>query len=150
MYTRCPHCTTTFRLNAAQLKAHAGQVRCGRCQQVFQADQQLVEKPARKPATARKKSARKPRAREAPPAAAGPAESTALETGAESAGEPIRPEDIPPPPPLMRAPRVRTSVLAWTAGSALLGVGLVVQGLVFYGADLVRWEPALSSTVSTL
>ena len=153
MYTRCPHCATTFRLTAAQLKAHGGQVRCGRCTQVFQADQYLVEKPARKPAaTARKRAPRKPRPREATP----PVPETvvpAARPAVESAGEPIHPDDIPPPPkslPLVRPPRVRTGLLAWSVGCALLVLGLLAQALVFYGADLVRWQPALSSTVSTL
>lgn len=150
MYTRCPHCTTTFRLTAAQLKAHGGQVRCGRCEQVFQADQHLVEKPARKPAAAtRKRAPRKSRARDTH-ANTELTGSTTRETPTESAGEPIRPEDIPPPPPLIRAPRARTGLLAWSAGCLLLILALLAQALVFYGADLVRWEPSLSSTVQAL
>jgi predicted Zn finger-like uncharacterized protein len=157
VYTRCPHCETTFRLTAAQLKAHGGQVRCGKCEQVFQADQYLVEKPARKAAATKgKRAPRKPPMLEtavAPPDQFSLTAPPAPEPVTESAGEPIRPEDIPPPPeplPLTRAPRVRTSALAWGAGSFLLVLALLAQTLVFYGADLVRWEPALSSTVSTL
>jgi predicted Zn finger-like uncharacterized protein len=37
MYTRCPHCDTVFRVTPQQLQAFSGQVRCGRCQQVFDA-----------------------------------------------------------------------------------------------------------------
>ncbi|MDD4929053.1 MAG: DUF3426 domain-containing protein [Gallionella sp.] len=35
--TRCPHCKTRFRVTEAQLMTHAGMVRCGRCQQPFDA-----------------------------------------------------------------------------------------------------------------
>lgn len=35
LITRCAHCHTVFRISAEQLQAHGGQVRCGRCMQVF-------------------------------------------------------------------------------------------------------------------
>jgi predicted Zn finger-like uncharacterized protein len=35
--TRCVHCHTVFRVTAAQLQIHGGQVRCGRCMQTFNA-----------------------------------------------------------------------------------------------------------------
>ena len=35
LVTLCPGCATTFRVNAAQLQAHGGDVRCGHCQRVF-------------------------------------------------------------------------------------------------------------------
>lgn len=37
MLTVCPHCRTRFRISAAQLKAAEGQVRCGKCEEVFDA-----------------------------------------------------------------------------------------------------------------
>jgi predicted Zn finger-like uncharacterized protein len=37
LITRCAHCHTVFRVTAEQLRACAGQVRCGRCLQVFDA-----------------------------------------------------------------------------------------------------------------
>lgn len=40
--TRCTHCQTVFRVTPEQLQAHGGQVRCGRCQQVFNARDALV------------------------------------------------------------------------------------------------------------
>lgn len=43
MLTRCPHCETTFRVTAEQLKARRGQVRCGACRGVFDALGSLVE-----------------------------------------------------------------------------------------------------------
>ena len=35
LLTRCTHCHTVFRITVEQLQAHGGQVRCGRCMQVF-------------------------------------------------------------------------------------------------------------------
>ncbi|AOJ00890.1 thioredoxin [Burkholderia mayonis] len=40
--TRCPHCETVFRLQQEQLALHDGLVRCGHCQQVFDAAHALV------------------------------------------------------------------------------------------------------------
>lgn len=37
MYTRCPQCQTVFRVTSQQLQMSSGQVRCGQCQQVFDA-----------------------------------------------------------------------------------------------------------------
>lgn len=54
MLTRCPACTTTFRVTPEQVKARHGQVRCGRCQHVFDAIEFLVESapPAKATSTA--------------------------------------------------------------------------------------------------
>lgn len=41
MLTRCPHCQTQFRVTAEQLKIRQGKVRCGVCQQVFDALESL-------------------------------------------------------------------------------------------------------------
>ncbi len=40
--TTCPACGTTFRITAGQLLAHSGDVRCGRCAQVFNAHATLT------------------------------------------------------------------------------------------------------------
>ena len=45
MLTRCPTCETHFRVTAEQLKARSGRVRCGECQQVFNALDTLIEEP---------------------------------------------------------------------------------------------------------
>src|SRR6185295_11883449 len=53
MYTRCPHCGTYFRVLREQLQASSGQVRCGRCQRVFDAFATLTSQlPAAPPETA--------------------------------------------------------------------------------------------------
>ena len=35
--TRCPHCETVFRLDPHLLAPHDGRVRCGHCQEIFDA-----------------------------------------------------------------------------------------------------------------
>lgn len=42
--TTCPSCATTFRVTPKQLAARAGKVRCGKCQGVFNAIDQLLDK----------------------------------------------------------------------------------------------------------
>ncbi len=46
MVTRCPKCSTAFRITAAQLESAKGVVRCGSCLHVFKAQSHLVGKPA--------------------------------------------------------------------------------------------------------
>ena len=43
MLPRCPSCQTTFRVTTEQLKVRLGKVRCGSCQQVFNALEALVD-----------------------------------------------------------------------------------------------------------
>ena len=43
LITTCPACATTFRVTPEQLSAHRGDVRCGQCQHIFNALQQLEE-----------------------------------------------------------------------------------------------------------
>jgi predicted Zn finger-like uncharacterized protein len=43
LYTQCPKCETVFRLSAEVLRAAGGQVRCGRCGEVFNALASLAE-----------------------------------------------------------------------------------------------------------
>jgi predicted Zn finger-like uncharacterized protein len=43
MRTRCPACGTVFRVTSDQLRAKAGKVRCGYCQAVFNAFDELID-----------------------------------------------------------------------------------------------------------
>lgn len=43
LLTRCPHCRTAFRVQADELEIAGGQVRCGRCAQVFDAYSDLQQ-----------------------------------------------------------------------------------------------------------
>lgn len=42
LVTLCPECGTAYRVNAAQLQAHNGDVRCGQCQQIFNGFSTLI------------------------------------------------------------------------------------------------------------
>ena len=42
VFTRCPGCATVFRVSPAQLALREGQVRCGHCRAVFDANEQRV------------------------------------------------------------------------------------------------------------
>ena len=79
MLTRCPHCRTIYRITAAQLEAANGQVRCGRCDTLFDAHWSLL------PDIAVERESRP-----TPGAAAGPEALDDRETAAERAGETIR------------------------------------------------------------
>ncbi|MBI3731326.1 MAG: zinc-ribbon domain-containing protein [Burkholderiales bacterium] len=50
--TRCPHCQTAFKVANDQLKLHAGLVRCGSCQQTFNAVENLLPGDGQKPVSA--------------------------------------------------------------------------------------------------
>lgn len=43
LFTRCPHCHTTFRITTEALEKASGQVRCGRCAGIFDARESLHE-----------------------------------------------------------------------------------------------------------
>jgi predicted Zn finger-like uncharacterized protein len=43
LFTRCPHCRTTFRITTEALEKAGGRVRCGRCAGIFDARQALHE-----------------------------------------------------------------------------------------------------------
>jgi len=138
VYTRCPQCETTFRLTAAQLKARHGQVRCGRCQSIFQADQHLVERPPKAAKnTARKRASRKPPGREhAIPVAV---TSTAAPERATAAAE-----NTPAP---ARIPKLTPF---WLAGSLVLMLVLLAQGVVFYGQPLGRQIPLIQPLIEAV
>jgi predicted Zn finger-like uncharacterized protein len=50
LYTQCAKCETVFRVSAQVLRAAGGQVRCGRCGEVFNALARLAEDPGAFPA----------------------------------------------------------------------------------------------------
>ncbi len=57
MLTRCPVCATIFRVTAEQLKVRHGDVRCGRCQHVFNALDTLLEELPSEPGSAQSEPA---------------------------------------------------------------------------------------------
>lgn len=70
--TRCPKCSTSFRITQAQLDRAKGAVRCGSCLQIFRANDHIVKQGATKPTpqVAAKPASAKPTAAAQPAAAA--------------------------------------------------------------------------------
>lgn len=95
--TRCRHCQTVFRVTPEQVRAHGGQVRCGRCMQIFNALATLMPDPVPDPAAAGPTAAAAPE-RPVPAEAATPAAVPAIEPAPEPAPEPT-PEPTPEPAP---------------------------------------------------
>src|SRR5271169_1072025 len=46
LFTQCSKCETVFKLSAEVLRAAGGQVRCGKCSEVFNALARLAEDPS--------------------------------------------------------------------------------------------------------
>lgn len=112
MRTRCPACSTAFRVTSEQLRLKAGKVRCGHCQGVFNAFDSLISdipaeptppaKPPPAPAVAKAHAAPsgsipQPASSQAAPVRREPvAPGTANEPPPAPHAEPLR--DTPPPP----------------------------------------------------
>ncbi|NML61029.1 DUF3426 domain-containing protein [Massilia sp. RP-1-19] len=95
--TRCPHCHTTFRVAADQLKLRGGIVRCGACKEVFDGNAMLVnlDAPAPEPAPAAVEPPLPPPV-EVPVEAEAEAEAEAPpEADIPAAEEPSAPEPVP-------------------------------------------------------
>lgn len=111
LMTRCPHCSTVFRIAPEQLQTHGGQVRCGRCMQVFDGLAAVVADAA--PGTATVPAP-------AESAAASPTVADTAPAAVEPASAPPAP-DTPPsmPEPLAAAPETVTAEPDVAAPSAV-------------------------------
>ncbi|MDP2795163.1 MAG: DUF3426 domain-containing protein [Sulfurisoma sp.] len=98
MLTRCPSCATTFRITPEQLKARQGRVRCGQCQDVFNALETLIEEAAQAAAVvAAEASATEP-----------PAIAPDITSAPEPA--PLAPVAVPPGPTFSAGPDTAASI----------------------------------------
>jgi predicted Zn finger-like uncharacterized protein len=97
LLTRCAHCHTVFRITPEQLQTHGGQVRCGRCMQVFNGLAALVPDMPAAPAMA------EPVAASGSPAAVPPSAPTAAESQVEAAVAVAEPAVAAPPPAIAEA-----------------------------------------------
>ena len=120
LVTRCPACGTAFRVQAAQLAAQAGTVRCGKCGDLFNGVAALVEPSA---------------------------EELALEPSPQlwlfdpsRRPEPSASGDDAPPP-FMAEPARRRS-LVWTSAALLAFVVLGGQIVLRYRAEVAAMIPA--------
>ena len=172
MVTRCPECSTAFKVTTEQLQARDGAVRCGRCQRVFNAFDALTTWPdsALAPATELGEARSAAAAGETPAAEGADVSAPVAEAKdaaeAVSAAEPLaiapaQPELIAHPaqggaedgasragePPELEweiedAPRSRRARLGWAAAVALAAVALAGQAVYFYRTELATLLPA--------
>jgi predicted Zn finger-like uncharacterized protein len=153
LYTRCSHCETTFRVTTQQLQASSGQVRCGFCNQVFDAFATLT---ARDPAAPAAESVPAPdlapaaaEAVAAPPAAE---KSTVQRKGALSARGPDKPVVLVRPDPAaslyeweFRMPEVPRRTGLWVVLSLLLLIGLAAQAAYAFRTEITVMLPQTRS-----
>jgi len=138
MITRCPSCSTLFRVTPEQLQAHQGKVRCGRCMAVFDGLKALVASPE-------------------------PAQETAAGRAGEAAGfrlEPVEPapaasetehmdKDYGPAPEQLSldaqlySTESRRGARGWAAGVVLLVFALAGQAAYLYRSELAAQYPGL-------
>lgn len=142
MITRCPECATAFRISGDQLDARGGQVRCGRCQEVFDAlraletprddvREQLAREDAQTMAVASVEEAQEPAA--APTITApvsGPDSSYEFEFG--------------------RQRRPKRVALGWSMTAALLLLALAAQALFHFRGALALLVPEAKPYIYTL
>lgn len=128
MHTRCPNCSTAFRVTAEQLSAAKGRVKCGHCAEIFNAVEHLFEAPAEaEPATA--EGDPEPAVAEPGPPVAEPADAQSPETDSQRLEE----DSAAVPEILQRPARVTTSPL-WGLGALLLA-GVAVAQIGWYGRE---------------
>jgi len=156
MLTRCPHCDTVFRVTPQQLQKQHGQVRCGRCMQVFDGFRTLSSETDRSPA--------EPVAERAAEVASPPAAPTA-----EPKPAPVEPvlsqstSAIASPPTAAPAPKPqaaaeedlfedvmppRTHAYAWGFASFLLLLVLLAQAAYVYRVELAANVPGLKPALA--
>lgn len=116
MMTRCPSCSTVFRVTEQQLGAREGRVRCGRCDTLFDAIATLGPDPVTRP----------PQEKPSPPTSG----SMAVLLGTEKDSS----FDFGPP-----APRPLSQL--WWMGSVLLLLALLLQGAYRYRGELAVLVP---------
>lgn len=149
MLTRCPTCSTAFRVTPEQLKARAGKVRCGHCKAVFNALESLEDAPPVAEAAPAPPSVAEPvpaaSAEETPAVESSPAdaampESAPPEPSAVEAGavdillEDIEATEVPPPAP-------RGGTYAWAAAGLLALALLLAQAVYVFRAELALSQP---------
>jgi predicted Zn finger-like uncharacterized protein len=112
LVTRCPNCSTAFRVLPGQLSARGGQVRCGKCSAVFDGITALVPEPTK-------------------PAAAQPSIPPEAPSGEEVRDDPLPPFLAEPPPPgrAWWGTLVAIAVLALAAQAALHFRGEIAAAL---------------------
>ena len=153
LVTRCPRCRTLFRVVPVQLQAQAGQVRCGRCMEVFDGFEALATEQAN---TLSGPIRFEPESE--------PAGAAGLDTPASSPA-PARPAVVlrtrvrdffsaktpAGTPPLWKRFLTRPSPRAlWAGGAALLAFTLGAQVAFAYRKEIAGRYPAVRSALESV
>lgn len=130
LVTRCPACATAFRVQASQLAAHSGTVRCGKCGELFNGVAALVEQ-----------------------AEEGlllePSPQLGLFDPSRRPAEPATLEEDVAAPPFMADPRPARRAL-WATLAVLALLVLAGQGLYRYRAEAAAMLPAARAPFAAL
>lgn len=169
MLTRCPACATAFRVTLEQIKARQGQVRCGRCQNVFNAIEHLTDTATvpETTAVAAEPIVESPATEELPvvespqpavpdiPASTETDEPEAETTVAEEVAD-LHVEAAIPPSPLSMdyAPESEDATNVrrwpWAVGIALAALALTIQILIAYRVELASRHPGMRPVLEAL
>lgn len=159
--TLCPECGTTFRVTPEQLKAKQGRVRCGKCQNVFNAIETLHDAPTAPPAIPEIESQPEFDVMEDSVAdvpedvpedvSADVAEDVSTDAARTSqAGEEIPDSEIEPRPIEALAARPSRRTWPWVFASILASLLLLLQLTVHYRVELSVLAPALKPLLLAL
>lgn len=158
MFTRCPHCDTVFRVTPQQLQVSSGQVRCGRCQEVFDAFATLTSRlpggrlddvasvQAEQPARRHEAPLARDDAAPAAPAAREPAASVRTSTHAPPSTVPSsapEPEILTLPPEMFGAEAGNARQWPWALACAGAALVLAVQAAWFFPTQIGLQLPGL-------
>ena len=143
LYTRCGTCDTTFRVTTAQLQASGGQVRCGHCQQIFDAFATLTaQEPHFDSSEPFVPTGQKPEENPSP------VESSEQTTAVESLAARKDWSQAPRPDPAaslyeweFRMPEPPTRTGLWTVLALLLLVGFAGQAVYAFNTELAVLMP---------
>jgi predicted Zn finger-like uncharacterized protein len=176
LITTCAHCKARFRVTPQQLNAKQGQVRCGRCSQVFNGFQILERFPDDDTGgrllaehDARRIAEGKPPDGPPPPAIVDlPLEADVVAAASVPAADPAPPAEPPPAPtPAPRARRQESAhrgepeltlevappappARAWRFGVALLSMVLAVELAFAYRGPIAQRYPVLRPTLESV
>ena len=160
MFTQCPRCATHFRVTSTQLKARAGNVRCGQCNFVFNALDNLLQSPTVAPIVDETISMDLPFESAAPigekkspvadPAVIGesiinePEKNVAVADAAQNIRS-VTAIDVESyaADPLLHASPIRQRRWPWVVGSVIAVIGLFLQAVYYYRTELAVLRPDL-------
>ena len=138
LYTRCAHCSTIFRVTTQQLQASAGRVRCGQCQQVFDAFASLtVDEPEKSARPMPPPMRVREQATEGSPLVAGPARAQNAKA---------QPLTRPDPAAALyewefKMPQPPRHTLAWAVLTLMLSIALAAQAAYAFRTEIMVLLP---------